>query len=159
MYGLNVTIEKRAVDNPDDYDEGEIIDQSVDAGSTLVKGDSIILYVADIEDVYPDMVADGWTVEDVEAFCEKYNIKLTVDYEATSQYTEGTLISQSRSPKTPIVSGSTLKIVVAEKPNVTTPSPTPTPTPGDDEEDEEEPSTSPSPTPSTSPTPSPSSKQ
>lgn len=148
MYGLKVTIEKRTVDNPDDYDEGEIIDQSVKAGNTLVKGDSITLYVADVEDVYPNMVEDGWTVEDVEAFCEKYNIKLTIDYEATSQYTEGTLISQSRSPKTPIVSGSTLKIVVAEKPNVTTPSPTPTPS-DDDEEDETV--TSPSPTPSTSP--------
>ena len=56
MYGLKVTIEKRTVDNPDDYKEGEIIDQSVKAGNTLVKGDSIILYVADIEDVYPNMV-------------------------------------------------------------------------------------------------------
>ena len=78
---------------------------------------------------------------------------MTIDYEATSQYTEGTLISQSRSPKTPIVSGSTLKIVVAEKPNVTTPSPTPTPS---EDEEEDETVTSPSPTPSTSPTPTPS---
>lgn len=151
MYGLKVTIEKRAVDNPDDYDEGEIIDQSVQPGNTLVKGDSIILYVADIEDVYPNMVEDGWTVDDVKAFCEKYNIKLTIDYQATSQYTEGTLISQSRSPKTPIVSGSTLKIVVAEAPNENSS--------GEPTDPDAEPSPTPTPTPSSSPTPSPTPEQ
>ena len=83
------------------------------------------------------MVEDGWTVDDVKAFCEKYNITLKIDYQSTSDYTEGTLISQSRSPKTPIVSGSNLKIVVAQAPNenasgepedATTPEPSSSPT-------------------------------
>ena len=137
VYGLEVAVEKKDVDDTDNYEVQEIIGQSVEKGKELVKGDKITLYVPNIEDIYPNMVEDGWTVDDVKAFCEKYNITLKIDYQSTSDYTEGTLISQSRSPKTPIVSGSNLKIVVAQAPNenasgepedVTTPEPSSTPT-------------------------------
>ena len=116
VHSLKVTVEKKEVDNGD-YDEQEIIDQSLEVGTKVVAGDEITLYIADIDSGYPDMVADGWTVDDVKAFCDKYKVVLSIDYESTSDYVEGTLISQSRSPKTPIVSGSTLKIVVAQAPN------------------------------------------
>ena len=125
VYGLEVTIEKKDVDVADEYNEQEIIDQSIAPGTVVAKGDSITLYIPNIIDGYPNMVEEGWTVEDVEAFCTKYNITLKIDYEETTQYEEGTLISQSRSPKTPIVKGSNLKIVIAKKPEI---SPTPTPT-------------------------------
>ena len=78
--------------------------------------DEIILYIPNIVEGYPDMVGDGWTLADVEAFCQKYGVELKIKYEETLQYTEGTLISQSRSPKTPILSGSSLTIVVAKEP-------------------------------------------
>lgn len=116
VYGLEVVIEKRDVDTTKDYGEQEIVGQSVASGTVLAKGDEIILYIPNLIDGYPNMVDEGWTVDDVEAFCTKYNIKLTVVYEETLQYTGGTLVSQSRSPKTPVVSGSTLKIVVATPP-------------------------------------------
>lgn len=125
VYGLEVTIEKKDVDTIDEYNEQEIIDQSIAPGTVVAKGDSITLYIPNTIDGYPNMVDDGWTVEDVEAFCTKYSITLKIDYEETTQYEEGTLISQSRSPKTPVVKGSNLKIVVAKKPEI---SPTPTPT-------------------------------
>ena len=137
VYGLEVAVEKKDVDDTDNYEAQEIIGQSVEKGKELVKGDKITLYIPNIEDIYPNMVEDGWTIDDVKAFCEKYNITLKIDYQSTSDYTEGTLISQSRSPKTPIVSGSNLKIVVAQAPNenasgepedVTTPEPSSTPT-------------------------------
>lgn len=126
VYGLEVTIEKKDVDTIDEYNEQEIIDQSIAPGTVVAKGDSITLYIPNTIDGYPNMVDDGWTVEDVEAFCTKYSITLKIDYEETTQYEEGTLISQSRSPKTPVVKGSNLKIVVAKKPEI---SPTPTETP------------------------------
>ncbi|MDD6224140.1 MAG: Stk1 family PASTA domain-containing Ser/Thr kinase, partial [bacterium] len=139
VHGLKVSIEKQDVENSDLYEELEIIGQSVEKGTELAKGEEITLYIANIEDGYPNMVEDGWTVDDVKAFCEKYGIELTINYESTSNYVEGTLISQSRSPKTPIVSGSTLKIVVAQAPNENasgepspTDSPEPTPTSGAD---------------------------
>ena len=137
VYGLEVTIEKKDVDNINDYKEENIIGQSIEKGTTVAKGDKITLYIPNIiEDGYPNMVEDGWTVADVEAFCEKYNITLKIDYQTTTDYSEGTLISQSRSPKTPIVSGSNLKIVVAQAPNDNvSPTPSPTATPSSSTEE------------------------
>jgi len=141
VHGLKVTVEKKDVEDADDYEEQAIIDQSIKKGTKVAEGDEITLYIPNIDDGYPNMVDDGWTVDDVEAFCEKYKIKLSIDYQSTSDYVEGTLISQSRSPKTPIISGSTLKIVVAQAPNenasgepAESPSPTATPSNNDNNE-------------------------
>ena len=118
IHGLVVIIEKKDIDLSDDYSEQEIIAQSVPEGTVLGKGDEIILYIPNIVEGYPDMVGENWTVEDVQAFCSKYDIALKIDYQETLEYEVGTLISQSRSPKTPIVTGATLKIVVAKEPTV-----------------------------------------
>ncbi len=125
MYGLEVTVEKKDVDTSKEYNEQEIVDQSVKAGTVLGKGDSITLYIPNILEGYPNMVEEEWTIDDVEAFCTKYNVTLKIDYKETSDYEEGTLISQSRSPKTPIVSGTTLKIVVAKKVEIVNDDPKP----------------------------------
>ncbi len=119
VHKLEVVIEKKDVDSTADYGKQEIIDQSVPAGTSLGKGDEIILYIPNIEDGYPNMVEENWTLEDVQAFCDKYNIKLRINYEETTQYEEGTLISQSRSPKTPIVSGASFTITIAKLPEIT----------------------------------------
>lgn len=134
VHGLEVTIEKKDVDSTEEYDEQEIIEQSIPVGTVLGKGDSIILYIPNIIEGYPDMVSEEWSVEDVEAFCTKYGIILKIDYEENSQEKEGTLLSQSRSPKTPIVSGATLKIVVAKKPEVSV-DPKPTDDSNDNKQD------------------------
>ncbi len=131
VYKLVVEIKEKDSDN-EEYKEQQIIDQSVEPGTTLVKGDSITLYIPTADEGYPNMVDDGWTLDDVKAFCDKYNIKLTVDYSPTTQYPEGTLLSQSRTPKTPIVENSTLKVTIAQEPTTTpTPSPSQTPEPSD----------------------------
>lgn len=132
VYKLVVEVKEKENDN-EEYKEQQIIDQSVEPGTTLVKGDSITLYIPTTDDGYPNMVDDGWTLDDVKAFCDKYNIKLTVDYSPTTQYPEGTLLSQSRTPKTPIIENSTLKVTIAQEPVITpTPSPSATPEPTDD---------------------------
>ncbi len=121
VHGLKVTIEKKDVDNTNtEYDEQEIIDQSLVSGTKVSDGDEIILYIPNIVEGYPNMVEDGWTEDDVKAFCDKNSITLTTDYQETSQYTAGMVISQSRSPKTPIVKGATLKVVIAKEPEKTT---------------------------------------
>lgn len=122
-YGLEVTVEKKVPEDADekDYDEQEIIGQSLAAGSEVRSGDSITLYIPDIEEEYPDMNAEGWSREDAEAFCNKYGITLTVKEEETSAYAEGKVISQSRAAGSPIAKGSTLTITVAKKPTVKEP--------------------------------------
>lgn len=117
VYHLSVKVEEKDGEAGKEYSQDEIIGQSVKVGTKLSEGDEIILYVAKIYDSYPNMVEDGWMLEDVQSFCNQYNITLTVDYEQTSQYTPGMVISQSRAPKTPIVSGTTLKVTIAQEPS------------------------------------------
>lgn len=125
QYGLNVKVEKKEpVDNTKEYDEQEIIGQSLAAGSEVKEGDEIILYIPDVVDKFPDMNAEGWSLSDAEAFCKKYGIIIKVNEVETDKYTEGKIISQSRAAGSPIARGTTLTVEVAKKPTQkpTTPS-------------------------------------
>ena len=119
-YELVVTIEKKEVDaNTKEYeDDDEIIGQSLEAGSEVKKGDNLILYTPNIVDKYPDMVEEGWSISDVEAFCNKYGLALEKVQQETSAYSEGTVIGQNKTKGSPIIKGTTLKVTVAVKPTV-----------------------------------------
>ena len=118
-YELIVTIEKKELDSADkEYDDDEIISQSLEAGSEVKKGDKLTLYTPNIVDKIPDMVEEGWSLSDVEAFCNKYGLVLEKTEQETSAYNEGTIISQNLPKGRSIVKGMTLRIVVAIKPKV-----------------------------------------
>ncbi len=126
-YELKVTIEKKDVSDEDKKkDENTIIGQSLEAGSKVKKGDQLILYTPNIVDEFPDMAGEGWSLSDVETFCNEYGLILEKSEQETTAYSEGTVISQSRTAGTKIVRGTTLKVTVAIKPKVK-PAPTPTP--------------------------------
>ena len=133
-YGLEVTIEKKVPEDIEtkDYNEQEIIGQSLVPGSEVKKGDAITLYIPDIEEEYPDMNALGWTKEDAEAFCDKYGITLKVVEQETTQYPEGKIIGQSRAAGSPITKGTNLTITVAKKPTVKEPEVEETPSEGEE---------------------------
>ena len=139
-YGLVVNTEKKDPPDDKDYDDQEIIGQSLAKGSEVKQGDSITLYIPNIIDSFPDMNAEGWSIDDAEAFCSKYGLIINTTYRETTQYEEGKIISQSRAAGSPIVKGTTLKVEVAKKPtekkteDQTPASPTPdspTKTPGE----------------------------
>ena len=102
VHGLDVKIEKKDVDPSKEYSEQEIIEQSVKPGTAIGKGDKIILYIPSDAETYPDMVAEGWSVSDVEKFCSKYELSCDIQHIETSEYDDGTIYYQSRSPKTKI---------------------------------------------------------
>ena len=114
-YELNVTVEKKDV-TEGDYDEQEIIGQSLAADSEVKKGDSITLYIPNLIEVFPDMVAEGYSVDDAEAFCKKYNLTLKKNLVETNAYTAGRVISQSRIAGSEIIEGTNLTIDVASTP-------------------------------------------
>ena len=114
-YELNVTVEKKDVTDAN-YDEQEIIGQSLAAGSEVKKGDSITLYIPNLIEVFPDMVAEGYSVDDAEAFCKKYNLTLKKNLVETNAYTAGRVISQSRIAGSEIIEGTNLTIDVASTP-------------------------------------------
>ena len=129
--GLKVTVEKKEIPNPDDVDTQLIIEQSIKEGTKVEKNTLIILYIPDAYDKYPDFVSEGWTVEEIKTFCDKYGITLVPKYEESEAYPEGTVIYQSRSGK--IMSGVNLNITVTKKaPDIINPG---GPTDSEDEED------------------------
>ena len=141
-YGLDVSIEKRDVDASDrEYDEQEIIGQSLAAGSKVKEGDSSILYIPNIVDTIPDMAGEGWSLADAEAFCDKYGLTIKVEYQDTTAYEEGKIIDQSRAAGSPIVKGQTFTVTIARKPAVQTKPTTPTNPDDNDDDSTDTPST------------------
>ena len=116
---LQVIIERRDLDedeDPSDYEEGIVIDQSVEPGERLSEGDRITLYIPNLTNHYPDFVVDEYTVAEVEEFADDYGINLTINYEETTEYEPGTIIRQSRAAGTTVVEGARLTITVAAEP-------------------------------------------
>ena len=118
-YGLVVKVEKKDVTDiaNKEYKDQEIIGQSLAEGSEVKEGDEITLFIPNIMDTFPDMNAEGWSLSDVEIFAEKYQLNLTVQYQETTQYEEGKVISQSRTVGSQIYKGTSLRIVVAKAPS------------------------------------------
>jgi serine/threonine-protein kinase len=123
--GLNVLIENKDVENRKDYEGKEtiIIDQSVKKGTTLAKGDSITLYIPNLPKQYPSFIKEGYSVKQVQSWCNQYKIILTIE-EEESDSTPGTIIYQSRPEGSDVVEGADLSIKVAKKRAEVTPTPT-----------------------------------
>lgn len=114
-YGIYVLIEPEETTDSD-AKEGEILKQDPLEGIILKKNGTFTLYVANLVDEYPDMVAEEWYVSDVEVFAEEYNITVVYREQESSDYAEGRVITQSRAPKTKIIDGSTLIVTIATAP-------------------------------------------
>lgn len=112
--GLNVLSERKEIDleKINEYEEGIIIEQSVKAGEKLSAGDYITLYIPKLDNKYPDFVADGYTIEEAQSFCDDYGVTLKIEYEVSDE-PEGTILKQKRMAGTKVVSGATQIITVA----------------------------------------------
>lgn len=118
--GLNVLLEPKKISKEEqkNYKEDTIVSQSAEVGIKLEAGDTIVLYYAVFTIEYPDFVSEGYSIDDVTAFCDKYGIILSIDYQVSDEYIEGTIIKQNRTGE--VISGSTLTITVSKK-STTTP--------------------------------------
>ena len=126
LIGVNVNIEKKDVENKEEYKgkEQNIIEQkpayNKDEKKVLEKGDTITLYIPNIVNEYPDMIAENWSLSDVMSFAEEYKINVTVlDKNGTiipsdklNAFLPASIIEQSRPPKDTIIEGITLKVKI-----------------------------------------------
>lgn len=110
---IYVLTEKKTVTKEDNVKENTIMEQNPKAGTKVVEGDTVTLYIPDIKVEYPNFVTENWKLEDIETFCKENNITLTVEYKDTTEYTADTIISQSREAGTVVNPPVTLKIVIA----------------------------------------------
>ena len=119
--GIKVEMKTKSVENVSEYKDKEelIIAQEpefkADEETKLFKGDNVVLYIPEV-DVYPDMVAEKWTIDKVEAFADKYNLTIDKSYKETQEVEEGIILKQNREPGDPIYNGYTLKVTIAKKP-------------------------------------------
>ena len=117
LVGINVVVEEKEVTESEKYKDKKqiIIDQSVKAEEKLGSGQKIILYIPKITDVYPDMVLDGWDLNRVNEFCEKYGLTLKVQYQETNDVEPDTVLAQSPKSGAEIYDNDTVKVVVAKE--------------------------------------------
>ena len=113
MYNLYVVVEYDEIDDSNNYEEGKIISVEPEVGTVLKEGETVTLHIPDMTAEYPDFTSNSYTLKDIEAFAEKYDLDLTINYEETSDYEAGTLISQSREAGSTVINGMSLKIVIA----------------------------------------------
>ena len=116
VYKLKVTIKEK--DTEKQHEKQEIIEQSLTVGTKVRANDKITLYIPTSEKEYPNFVDEGWSIEEITDFCNKHGIKLQINYKETSEYSEGTIISQSRAEGVPVIAGANLKIEVAKPVNI-----------------------------------------
>ena len=120
LYKMKVEIKKKEIELKDNIDEErqKVIEQSIAPGTEIIVSEenptAIILYIPDAYENYPDFVAEGWSVDEINAFAEKFSLKVTIKEKETSEYPAGTIIAQSRTGK--IVNGATITITVAKEP-------------------------------------------
>ena len=114
--GLFVLIERQDVEETDDvdYEDGLIIDQSIEAGEKVSAGTNITLYIPNVVTNYPNFTDGTYTVEAIQDFADTYELTLDIEYVKTNEYTPGTIYYQSRPEGQRVVAGQTFKIRVAE---------------------------------------------
>lgn len=118
---IKVEMRTKAVENASAYEDKEdlIIAQEPEYKSEeetkLFSGDNVVLYIPEV-DVYPDMVGEKWTIDQVTDFVNKYHLTIDKVYKETEEVEEGTILKQNREPGDPIYNGYTLKVTIAKKP-------------------------------------------
>ena len=119
--GINVIVDYEEYAEKDNKEEGLILSQDTEAGTIMKKGETIVFKVVKLMTTYPDFVAEDYSVDGVQKFCDEKGITLEITYQETSSKPSGFILSQSRAAGTKVVSGVNLRIVVAKEP-VKTPS-------------------------------------
>ena len=114
--GLLVLVERIDVDVSTgvNYQENQVIDQSIEVGEAVESGTSITLYIPNVTVSYPDFTNGEYSLEDVLAFADTYGIEVEIIYEATSDVISGTIINQSRPVGQRVVAGQSFTITIAE---------------------------------------------
>ena len=80
-------------------------------------GETITIVIPEVEYKYPDFTK-GYTIDQIDEFAEKHELKLEYKYQTTENVEEGTILKQSRAAKSVVTPGATLVITVAINPEV-----------------------------------------
>ena len=113
MYNLFVEVEK--IEDKGNHKSDEILKTEPAAGAKLVEGDTVILYIPNMTTTYPDFTKGSYSLKQIEEWCEKYGVKLTINYKQTDEYPAGTIFEQSQKADEQVMNGQTLIITISEE--------------------------------------------
>ncbi len=111
----NVTVEEEIVSEDKKVTEDTVLRTEPAAGESSKLGSQIKIFIPKVEYKYPDFTS-GYTLEQVEEFASKHELKLEYKYQESATVTEGTIIKQSRAAKSVVTPGATLVITIAKAP-------------------------------------------
>ena len=113
VQGISVVIEREDVDIASNYDDNEIMKQSVKKGTKLTAGDTITFTIPNIVNKYPNFADGSYTKDSIQEFCNKYSLDCTFTIDSTSTLASGTIIKQSKPEGYTVVAGQKVTITYA----------------------------------------------
>ncbi len=111
----NVTIEEEIVSEDKKVTEDTVLRTEPAAGESSKLGSQIKIFIPKVEYKYPNFTS-GYTLEQIEEFASKHELKLEYKYQESATVPEGTIIKQSRAAKSVVTPGATLVITIATAP-------------------------------------------
>lgn len=115
----NVTVEEEIVSEDKKIKEDTVLRTEPKAGESSKLGSQIKIYIPKVEYKYPDFTR-GYTLEQIEEFASKHELKLEYKYQESETVIEGTIIKQSRAASSVVTPGATLVITIAKAPEAIT---------------------------------------
>ena len=114
----NVVIETEKVEEGKDVKEDIVLKTVPGAGEASKLGDQIKIIIPEVEYKYPDFTK-GYTIDKIEDFAKKHELKLEYKYQETTSVPEGTILKQNRAADSIVAPGVTLVITIAQSPEPT----------------------------------------
>ena len=115
----NVTVEEEIVSEDKKIKEDTVLRTEPKAGESSKLGSQIKIYIPKVEYKYPNFTS-GYTLEQIEEFASKHELKLEYKYQESETVIEGTIIKQSRAASSVVTPGATLVITIAKTPEAIT---------------------------------------
>ncbi len=105
-------------EEPEDYNKvtaDQVLRQEPAKGTVVKSGETVTLYVPDMNTTYPDFTDGSWNLEKIQSWCEKYSVTyVEPQYTMTNEYSEGAIYKQNPAPGTRVQTGQILQIYIAE---------------------------------------------
>ena len=112
--GIKVITKPKRVPNTDNAKEGTILEQDIEPGEKIGKGDTITLTIPEVYTSYPNFVEGGYSETSVRQFCEENGVTLNVTYVVDPTSENGTIISQNKQYGGEVKKGDILNIRVVK---------------------------------------------
>jgi serine/threonine protein kinase len=109
--GMKIQRDYIDVEYKENMDYEKIVNQTPLAGEDVTTGQTITLYTA--KPMYPDFVGEGFTLNQIETFLNRFDVNMIIAYLETDTITSGSVVSQSVAKHSLIWPNQTVTITVA----------------------------------------------